>query len=166
MRSTASVAGHRQNAAMADVIVLAGSDGVYLTLSEPVFESEPVPRDDNYSMICQAELTAAGRATAFVLEMIRPYRTDTLGFFETIAAEGWRGTDAWQSEYAHLSIAASSSGEGDVELVLHLQLDNYERHEYATLRVPADDLRVFTADLKRFLRIDEGHRFRPTPLQK
>jgi hypothetical protein len=111
-------------------------------------------------------LVADGEETNVVLNMIEPYRHDTLGFFQAISRLGWSGSDSWESEFAEAAIVARSDGGGKVELDLTLRWNSYESTLTRTLSVDEAELGRFAHDVARFLHIDVGHRFQSAVLPK
>jgi hypothetical protein len=112
---------------------------------------------------CVATLTEDGDQWSVDVEMIEPYRSDMLGFFEEMAVEssGWPGTKEWRSEFATLRVTAVTGGDGNVSLAVTAWWPpDYEETRQLGLSLPAGELKELATKVRVFLDLPHGERFR------
>jgi hypothetical protein len=111
------------------------------------------------SFVCNATVAADGEEWIAALDMIAPYRSDMLGFFEEIAAEhrGWAGVKEWQSEFGELRLQVTNTGAGTAVVDAHVTPEGDEEGR-VTLHVRSDELPRVANELRRFLQLDRGSR--------
>jgi Family of unknown function (DUF6228) len=103
-----------------------------------------------------ARLETGGESADVALSMIRPYREDTVTFFDKLSAmpEGWSGSANWYSEDGRASIDALGRPNGlmgfRVEVRRYAHLDAALAGEFL---VGVEDVRRFASSLGTFLRI-------------
>ena len=99
------------------------------------------------------------------MEMIEPYRSDMLGFFEEMASEaqtGWRGTRLWESEFSEMRVDATNDGGGLTTLgvLIHWMRPVGEEDErYGKLTIASAELTRVAHEMQRFLDLRSGSRF-------
>jgi Family of unknown function (DUF6228) len=121
--------------------------------------SEPAGAQSRGYFKCEGTLEIDGEEWSVAMEMISPYRSDMLGFFEELGAEstGWVGEKVWESEFAEMSIRAANAGEGEAVLHVHIRWPpDYGYGVKGTIHVRADELPRFAERMRAFLRLPEG----------
>jgi hypothetical protein len=136
-----------------DAVRLVGhSDGHSASLS---FSGSEFGRDNDW-MDCLVELASNDRRTEVAVTMIRPYREDTIVFFEKLASkpDTWLGSAIWYAESAEITIEAQGQGTGLV--MLRVELRRYAHEDpasTASLVITYGALRDFARALGEFMRI-------------
>jgi Family of unknown function (DUF6228) len=140
----------------------ASVDTVLATLSSEDGDSRIEFQDgqlaaDGY-FTCRAVVVADGAEWPPIeLEMIEPYRRDTLGYFEELAAgatTGWEGENTWTSEHRQLSLAATHTGDGAISVrVLARWRPDYETERRGELTMSVEAVKLLAPRMSDFLRL-------------
>jgi len=136
--------------------------GIYSTTSDyPSLEfTQPDCRD---GFACLATLTENGEEYSVSLDMVDPYASDLLGFFEelSVEADGWDGEKRWVSESNEMGIVATNHREGIASFEVVMRSVDQEERRRLVLRVPADQLPQTAEQMRSLMRRSHGQRFRP-----
>jgi hypothetical protein len=117
------------------------------------------PRFPRGYFACTGMLALDGDEWLVEMEMIGPYRSDMLGFFEEMASEaepGWRGTRSWESEFHEMRVEATNDGRGLTTLGVLIQWMRpvgEEDDRYGELTVASAELTRLALEMKRFLHL-------------
>jgi hypothetical protein len=118
--------------------------------------------DDGYFTCGVAVVIDDSEWEPIELQMIPPYRSDMVAFFEEIAAgasQGWDGEKRWESEFSQLHLTALSDGSGKVTVrVFARWKPDYERERRGVLEVTAEAAEHFGERMRTFLRMSDGRR--------
>jgi hypothetical protein len=142
------------------------SSGASLSLLAPHFEPDRFLHMDAYWMECRVSLDAGGQSTEVALNMIQPYREDTVDFFEKLASmpDDWVGGARWYSERGELNVDVEKEPSGlmafRVELRRMAHLDPAAVGEFL---VSPDEVHRFASSLRTFMRVAPAPAGRKSP---
>jgi hypothetical protein len=108
---------------------------------------------------CTASAEIDGETWSVSLVMIDVYQRDMLGYFEELAAGGWKGENRWSSEFAEMDLTTTLLDEELARVQVLMRWSGYEREGGGEIVVRRDEFPRVLCEMREFLRLDEGARF-------